>query len=234
MKLKFETIVHHIHPSKDAVLEEEEELKKKDPPKNLDNQKKPSDVKPKQAKKDQPPTPARKDQPPTPVRKDQPLTPVRKDQPLTPLRKDQPPPKKETLKKTKTTEMNDSGNASDGSVMDVLDEGTKQVHKRFSMKYKDGTVIAYHAPQFVNFISTTVYQSLIKGSDYEPTVKAKPRGEETFFRISKSNNWHRGISVFRDYLADSDELDKRCFEFDWLTSKLPKLLEKGKDIADCK
>lgn len=40
--------------------------------------------------------------------------------------------------------------------------------------------------------------------------------------------------MFRDYIADSDALDKRCFEFDWVSSKLPKILEKGKDIAECK
>lgn len=48
------------------------------------------------------------------------------------------------------------------------------------------------------------------------------------------SSWHRGISLFRDYIPDSDALDKKCFEFDWNSSKLPKILEKGKDLNECK
>jgi len=73
-----------------------------------------------------------------------------------------------------------------------------------------------------------------KKKDYEVTVKTQPRYPETFFHISKTNLWHRGISVFRDFIPDSEKLDHKCFESDWNTSKLPKLLEKGKDLDDCK
>lgn len=112
---------------------------------------------------------------------------------------------------------------------------TKKVAKKFKVQYLDTTVIWYHAPTYVNYIQTNVGSEIIsKTRDYDPNIKAIPRYPETYFKITKSNSWHRGISVFRDYIPDSDELDNRCFEFDWSTSKLPKLLEKFSDVDECK
>ncbi|KAL4479127.1 hypothetical protein ABPG72_008957 [Tetrahymena utriculariae] len=120
-------------------------------------------------------------------------------------------------------------------IEEALDELTKNIKKNFKVKYLDGTIIEYHAPTYVNYVETQVCKEIIsKKRDYEANVKAKPRQPETYFRISKTDQWHRGISLFRDYIPDSDALDKRCFEFDWQSSKLPKILEKGKDIEDCK
>lgn len=120
-------------------------------------------------------------------------------------------------------------------ITEALDEVSKNIKKTFKVKYLDGTVIEYHAPTYVNYLETEVSREIIsKKRDYESNVKAKPRQPETYFRITKTDLWHRGVSLFRDYIPDSDALDKRCFEFDWQTSKLPKLLEKGKDIDDCK
>ncbi|EGR27628.1 leucine rich repeat protein [Ichthyophthirius multifiliis] len=65
-------------------------------------------------------------------------------------------------------------------------------------------------------------------------LKAIPRQPETYFRITKTDQWHRGVSLFRDYVADSAALDAKCFEFDWGVSKLPKLFSKGGDIELCK
>ncbi|KAL4432711.1 hypothetical protein ABPG74_011532 [Tetrahymena malaccensis] len=120
-------------------------------------------------------------------------------------------------------------------IEEALDEVSKNIKKKFKVKYLDGTIIEYHAPTYVNYIETQVCREIIsKKRDYEANVKAKPRQPETYFRISKTDQWHRGISLFRDYIPDSDALDRRCFEFDWQSSKLPKILEKGKDIEDCK
>lgn len=89
----------------------------------------------------------------------------------------------------------------------------KAVAKKFKLQYLDETIIQYHTPTYVNYVLTGASKEIIcKKKDYEPNIRAIPRQTETFFRISKINSWHRGVSLFRDYIPDSDELDKRCFE----------------------
>lgn len=70
-------------------------------------------------------------------------------------------------------------------------------------KYLDGSIIRYEFPEIVNVIKTGTKQIISKEKDYEAIIKSIPRNPETLFKISRLNHWHRGISVFRDYIPDS-------------------------------
>jgi hypothetical protein len=37
--------------------------------------------------------------------------------------------------------------------------------------------------------------------------------------------WSIPISVFKDYVFDTEKTDQKCFDFDWASSKVPKLIK---------
>ncbi|KAL4432714.1 hypothetical protein ABPG74_011535 [Tetrahymena malaccensis] len=110
--------------------------------------------------------------------------------------------------------------------------------RKFNVKYLDGTVMEYIVPTTVNVINTKLHQNIQKKKgDYEIQVKCLPRQEETYYKINYTNQWHRGISLFKSFIPDNPELEQKCFEDDWNNSKLSNILQqadKGANLNECK
>ncbi|KAL4479131.1 hypothetical protein ABPG72_008961 [Tetrahymena utriculariae] len=110
--------------------------------------------------------------------------------------------------------------------------------RKFNVKYLDGTVMEYIVPTTVNVISTKLYQNIYKKKgDYEVQIKCLPRQEETYYKINYTNQWHRGISLFKSFIPDNPELEQKCFEDDWNNSKLQNIFQqadKNTNLNECK
>ena len=88
------------------------------------------------------------------------------------------------------------------------------------MKYLDGTVLEYIVPTTVNFIATKAHKNIHKKKgEYDIHIQSLSRPTETYFKINFTNQWHRPISLFKSYQADTPEVELRCFEEDWNNSK---------------
>ncbi|EAS06063.2 hypothetical protein TTHERM_00853020 (macronuclear) [Tetrahymena thermophila SB210] len=110
--------------------------------------------------------------------------------------------------------------------------------RKFNVKYLDGTVMEYIVPTTVNVISTKLHQNIQKKKgDYEIQIKCLPRQEETYYKINYTNQWHRGISLFKSFIPDNPELEQKCFEDDWNNSKLQNIFQqadKTANLSECK
>lgn len=74
----------------------------------------------------------------------------------------------------------------------------------------------------------------IIGDGYIPTINVLPRQERPVYvppRIrTKKDPWSFGISVFKDYQLDTDELLKKCFEEDWIHARISKIIKNSEDL----
>ena len=87
----------------------------------------------------------------------------------------------------------------------------------------------------MNCFTTSYKNSVIDSSkNYEIKVKCKPRNRFKKFDfksylIEKTRVWDIKTSIFCNYVNDSDELIKQCFEFDFDSSKIHKLVKNEVD-----
>ena len=89
------------------------------------------------------------------------------------------------------------------------------VKRYFQLQYLDSTIIEYVKPVFVNCVSTLCDKKVLTKGEYDPLIVSKPRESETYFMITKTDQWTFEISLFATYVRDSPELLDRCFEADW-------------------
>ncbi|EAS06061.2 hypothetical protein TTHERM_00853000 (macronuclear) [Tetrahymena thermophila SB210] len=117
---------------------------------------------------------------------------------------------------------------------ELITDGT--LKKKFTVKYLDGSIISYPTPPKINVITTQQQSPSILSSDYESNIKCIPREKEIFYKINFSDQWHKGISLFRNYIEDSEELEDKCFEEDWNNSKISYIVQtvKGSNVDECK
>ena len=73
---------------------------------------------------------------------------------------------------------------------------------------------------------------------YSPTISITPRTKDFIYTPPKEKKekipWDFWKSVFKDYQIDTDELLKKCFEFDFKCSKIPRLIKDESDLAKTK
>ncbi|KAL4479133.1 hypothetical protein ABPG72_008963 [Tetrahymena utriculariae] len=117
---------------------------------------------------------------------------------------------------------------------ELITDGT--LKKKFTVKYLDGSVISYPTPPKINVITTQQQSEPILSTDYESNIKCIPREKETFYKINFSDQWHKGISLFRNYVEDSEELEDKCFEEDWNNSKISYIIQtvRGSNVEECR
>lgn len=69
----------------------------------------------------------------------------------------------------------------------------------------------------------------IIGDGYIPTINVLPRQERPVYvppdAKRKKDPWSFGKSLFRDYQLDTDEVLKKCFEEDWVHSRISKIVK---------
>ena len=77
-------------------------------------------------------------------------------------------------------------------------------------------------------IVNEVNQNVI-GEGYLPTITVLPRTERPVYvppwTKTKKDPWSFGISLFKDYQLDTDEILKKCFEEDWRYSRITKIVK---------
>ena len=81
--------------------------------------------------------------------------------------------------------------------------------------------------QKVNYLEPSIKQQPV-GSNYLPVVKSRPRMKHPpyiFDEKDKESNWKLETSIFANYRYNSDELIQQCFEFDFESSKINRLVK---------
>ena len=69
-------------------------------------------------------------------------------------------------------------------------------------------------------------------------ISLKPRTQDFQYIPPKEEKakpkWEFKKSIFKDYTIDTDELLKRCFEFDFKCSKIPRIIKDEVDLMNTK
>lgn len=70
---------------------------------------------------------------------------------------------------------------------------------------------------------------------YIPKIYSKPREEEKIYDLShfmnkKGHFWSYEISIFKNYQPDNEELVNECFEYDYSTSKIGRLIKEAEAL----
>ncbi|KRX05204.1 hypothetical protein PPERSA_06838 [Pseudocohnilembus persalinus] len=82
----------------------------------------------------------------------------------------------------------------------------------------------------LNFIKVIKNTEVIDSKWYKPNIKTKPRTRDPIYtpakKLKKRNKWTFPISLMYKWRPDNDDLVKKCFEFDWKYSRIPRICEK--------
>lgn len=60
--------------------------------------------------------------------------------------------------------------------------------------------------------------------DYAIETLCRPRDEERVSKIQVDVVWNRDKSVFKSFVADTPEIELKCFEGDWKQSKIEQVV----------
>lgn len=92
----------------------------------------------------------------------------------------------------------------------------------------------------INIFETNLDSDDIINQEYQIMVVTKPRVPRPLFRQHKEKTrviqqkWSRDISLFKDYLPDTPEILKKCFEKDWSEGKYMNFVKDDDDRDNLK
>jgi hypothetical protein len=76
----------------------------------------------------------------------------------------------------------------------------------------------------------------IVDSFYEPTIKTLPRTKDLIYippkKKKQKKKWTFPISLFKDWRKDDDDLLGKCFDNDWTTSRISRIIKNEEDLEN--
>ncbi len=87
-----------------------------------------------------------------------------------------------------------------------------------------------------NIIENVVQTSAVLTKTYLTSMACVPRPlpRNLAGREKVKTPWDFSKSVFKDYKADSINRLDECFEFDWESSKIPRVIKNEEELTNCK
>ncbi|CAD8120300.1 unnamed protein product [Paramecium sonneborni] len=103
--------------------------------------------------------------------------------------------------------------------------------------YNGDILIEGNKMSFVNEVFTEGKHCVV--DKYIPKIFSKPREEERTYDLTQYMNkkqafWSYEISIFKNYQPDNDELVDECFEYDFQTSKINRIVRDPQELMEVK
>ncbi|CAD8122767.1 unnamed protein product [Paramecium sonneborni] len=114
---------------------------------------------------------------------------------------------------------------------DIIAQGTQE------FLYNGDILIEGNKMSFVNEVFTEGKQTVV--DKYVPKIFSKPREEERTYDLTQYMNkkqtfWSYEISIFKNYQPDNEELIDECFEYDFQSSKINRIVRDPNELLEVK
>ncbi|CAD8208269.1 unnamed protein product [Paramecium pentaurelia] len=116
-------------------------------------------------------------------------------------------------------------------INDPIAEGTQE------FLYNGDILIEGNKMSFVNEVFTEGKHTVV--DKYVPKIFSKPREEERTYDLTQYMNkkqtfWSYEISIFKNYQPDNEELIDECFEYDFQSSKINRIVRDPNELMEIK
>lgn len=120
----------------------------------------------------------------------------------------------------------------------VNGENTVQLSDLYvnSIKTEKGHKLLQLKVPKTNIIENVIQTSVVLTKTYLTNMACVPRPlpKNLTGREKLKTPWDFSKSVFKDYKADTANRLDECFEFDWESSKIPRIIKNEEELSACK